>query len=160
VAERISQAYFAQGRVETLLGWEERLRYTGVDTPRLLLACAKVHTDRYEYERAEAELDEAERGFALDNDVTIRADIQLQRARCSLQRGEYQQAISQATRVLAAFNLEARLQGRALRTLGFAWLRLGDIEQAIQHLEAALPLYRADGDAYALSQLLQDLLNA
>jgi LuxR family maltose regulon positive regulatory protein len=158
IAERVSQAYFAQGKVETLLRWQERLRTTPVETPRLLLACAKVHTDRYDYERAETELDEAERGFDSDHTTELMADIQLQRARCSLQRGDYHQAVAQSMQVLETPCLETRLQGRALRTLGFACLRLGNIDQATQHLEAALPLYRADGDVYALSQLLQDLV--
>jgi DNA-binding SARP family transcriptional activator len=37
-------------------------------------------------------------------------------------------------------------------------MRLGDIEAAIQNLEAAIPLYRDDGDVHALSQLMQDLV--
>ena len=158
LADRASQAYFAQGKVETLLIWEARLHNQLVDTPRLLLACAKVHTDRYDYQRAEAELDAAESNFVASSDPVMFADIQLQRARCSLQRGDYHKAAERSKQVLQTPHLESRLQGRALRTLGFACLRIGDFQQAIEHLETALPLYRADGDAYALSQLLQDLV--
>ncbi|MEO8608065.1 MAG: tetratricopeptide repeat protein [Chloroflexota bacterium] len=158
LADRAAQAYFAQGKVETLLIWEAQLHHELVNIPRLLLACAKVHTDRYDYQHAEADLNAAESSFVMSSDPVMFADIQLQRARCSLQRGDYHQAAKQATQVLQTDHLETRLQGRALRTLGFAYLRLGDYQQAVEHLEAALPLYRADGDAYALSQLLQDLV--
>src|SRR5262249_29428130 len=132
LADRASQAYFAQGKVETLLIWESRLHDEAVDIPRLLLACAKVHTDRYDYQHAEAEPQAAENKCLMASDPVMFADIQLQRAGCSLQRGDYHKAAEQSKAVLQPPPMESRLQGRALRTLGFACLRLGDFQQAVE----------------------------
>jgi len=49
------------------------------------------------------------------------------------------------------------LQGRALKILGVAHLRLGELSAAVEYLEQALELHRRDGDAHALANALQDL---
>jgi DNA-binding SARP family transcriptional activator/tetratricopeptide (TPR) repeat protein len=160
LCERVAPAYYAQGKVETLLGWQEHFEPIATQVPRLFLACAKIHTDRYEYPSAEADLAYAEQGFLATEDDSGRAEVLLQRARCSLQLGNYEQTIAEAGELLSASGVEDRIRGRALRTLGFAEMRLGNIASAIAHLEAAVPIYRADGDVHALSQLLQDLVVA
>jgi LuxR family maltose regulon positive regulatory protein len=157
VAERVAPDYFAQDKIETLLSWSAQLTQAGARPPGLLYTCAKIHTDRYEYEVAEAELVEAERGFTERNDEVGIAYIQLQRARINLQRGEYNKAISQAAQAVQDPPEPGELHARALRILGFAYLRLGEVEAAARHLEEALQLYRLDGDACAISRLLQDL---
>jgi LuxR family maltose regulon positive regulatory protein len=156
LCERVAPAYYTQGKVETLLGWQEYFEPVAEQVPKLLLTCAKIHTDRYEYASAEADLSRAEMGFTANADEIGQAEVLLQRARCSLQLGNYEQAIAETKELLCVPGIEARIKGRALRTLGFAMMRLGDSQAAITHLEAAAPLYRTDGDIHALSQLLQD----
>ena len=157
IAERISRAYFAQGKVETLLNWGAKLGRVRAQVPRVLHRCAIIHTDRYEYAEAETELDEAEAAFAARQDEDGLADVHLQRAMIRLQRGEYREAAAQAMQLAELPPGPTNIQGRALGILGAAHLRLGEVETAIRRLEEALPLYRANGDAYALSQILQNL---
>ena len=157
LAERAAQAYFALGRVETLLEWETDLNHAGVTVPGLLCVCAKIHTDRYQYAAAEASLSAAEARYEESGDKDGMADVQIQRAMISLQQGEYRKAVLRVTGVVNCPGIAPGLQGRALNILGSAQLRLGETEPAIQNLEAALPFYRAEGSAYALSQLLQNL---
>ncbi|MBI5669076.1 MAG: tetratricopeptide repeat protein [Chloroflexi bacterium] len=158
LCERVASAYYAQGKVETLLGWKEYFEHMPVEAPKLFLMCAKIHTDRYDYETAATELHYAEQGFAAQNDPMGLAEVQLQEARCSLQSGNYERAVQLSNELLQSWDEEDRIRGRALRTLGFARMRLGEIHSAIADLEAAVPLYRDDGDVHALSQLLQDMV--
>ena len=157
IAEQVSRSYFTQGKVETLLTWQSALGKTGVVTPRLAYSCALIHTDRYAYQTAEVELEQAEAGFnATDNETGI-AEVRLQRAMINLQRGHYELAIQQAMPYQDAPRAPSNLRGRALRVIGFACVRLGRVEEAVGYLEEALPLFKSYADAYALTNLLQDL---
>jgi len=116
-----------------------------------------VHTDRYNYEEAEQSLNEAERGFAEAGDKTGHTYIQLQRAFIKLQRGDFQTAVSEAQQLASHVAEQPDLQGRALKILGVAHLRLGELTAAVEYLQQALDLHRQDGDAHALANALQDL---
>lgn len=157
ISDRAAEAYFAQGRVETLLKWRARLGQIGIFAPSLLYNCARVHTDRYNYEAAEIALSEAERGYVDQNDHAGLADVQLQWAMIRLQRGDYQAAAWQAIQLVESHGRTRNVQGRALKILGVASMRLGEVEKAAHYLEEALPLHREDGDAYTLANVLQDL---
>ncbi len=157
IAERVAHTYLAQGKVETLLIWGEELRSNSDCAPRLLYTCARVQTDRYDYADAEADLERAEQGFELWQDTTGLAEVRLQRSMINLQRGEYQLAERQARRLAQMPDSSANLRGRALRVLGVARLRLGEVEMAAAVLQEALPLHQANGDTYTTSQVLQDL---
>ncbi len=160
LVEHVSPAYFTQGKTETLLGWRNRLSQFNILAPKLFLTSSKIFTDRYEYAEAETDLNRAEAGFARTEDDVGMAEVRLQQARASLQQGNYTAAVQQSLEYWDLFNIQERLLGRALRTLGFAQIRLGEVEPGITHLEEAVPLYRDDGDANALSQVLQDLVVA
>ncbi len=157
ITERVAQSYFAQGKVETLLNWADKLGHSYVQSPRLLYACGIIHTDRYEYAEAEAELQAAETGFQQQQDSVGIGDVHIQQALIKLQRGKYAEAIEQVTPLVDGSFSQANLHGRALKILGVARLRLGQVEAAVMNLIAAIPLYRADGDVYALANVLQDL---
>lgn len=157
IAERVAQSYFSQGKVETLLNWRAQLRGDSVLAPRLSYTCARIHTDRYDYADAEADLAAAEKGFRRSKDRTGLSEVRIQRAMIDLQRGNYQRVARQATELAQLPPGPANLRGRALKILGVASLRLGELETALAQLQEALALHRADGDAYALANVLQDL---
>ena len=157
LVERVADNYFQRGQVETLLYWLDALEHTQPSTPRLLCACAKIHTDRYEYDTARSELRLAEKIFQRHGNQSGIADVIVLRAMLLLQLGKYSQAAQQANQVLQEYPVETHLRGRAYTILGTAHLNLGDIIQAQSYLEEALPFYRADGDQYALSIVLQNL---
>lgn len=157
VAERVAQAYFSQGKVEALLKWRARLGQAGVLTPSLLYNCARVQTDRYNYDEATRLLDEAERGFAEFHDRAGIRDVRLQHAFIQLQQGDYQRSTIEAAQLLESDAEGNNLRGRALKIMGVAHLRLGEIEAAATYLEQAVELHRTDGDAHGLANVLQDL---
>jgi LuxR family maltose regulon positive regulatory protein len=157
IAEHVAQAYFAQGKVETLLRWRSQVGQAGVFAPSLLYNCARVYTDRYHYDLAEAALDEAERGYQADRNKLGVTNVQIQRGMIKLQQGDYQTAAAQSSQLAAAHPKAPNLRGRSLKILGVALLRLGEVDKAIANLEEAVQLHRVDGDAYALANVLQDM---
>lgn len=157
LADRVAASFFAQGKTESLIRWGKELDGAAVTAPRLAYACALIHTDRYEYAEAEAKLDHAELGFEEQQDSAGLVDVRIQRALLNLQRGQYRRAAEQATAVLQHTSDQSNQRGRALKVLGMAHLRLGETETALRYLEEAVPLHRADGDAYTLANVLQDV---
>lgn len=156
IAERVAEAYFVQGKAETLLKWQAELQYNGVLAPSLFYNCARIYTDRYDYDTAEKSLGDAEQGYQLNKNKFGVANVHIQRAVLKLLHGEYQIAALQVAQ-LADAQVPANLRGRALKILGVASMRLGETKAALHYLEEAVPLHRQDGDVYALANALQDL---
>ncbi|HLY26437.1 MAG TPA: tetratricopeptide repeat protein [Aggregatilineales bacterium] len=155
IAQRVIPAYVAQGKVETLLAWNARLIQAGRPLPHLLLRCAIILTERYEYERALVSLDLAEAHFAQENDEEGLASVQLQRAWLNNQQGNFETAIELVEPLTHYPPGRDNLRGRALTTMGYATMMAGRAQEAATLLERALPLYRSYGDAYAQSHVLQ-----
>lgn len=160
ISEKVAHSYFSQGKTETLLSWSSRLATTDVEVPRLHYTCAMIHTDRYDYDSAEAALSLAERGFTVRGENDGVNSVQIQRAMINFQKGHNHEAAGQAQYLLETASLPENLRARATNLLGLSQLRLGNPQRAIDYLKESVELYRADGDAYALSQSLQDLETA
>ncbi|NDJ77873.1 MAG: tetratricopeptide repeat protein [Chloroflexi bacterium] len=157
LADRVALTYFSQGKVETLLDWRDQLGQIGILAPNLLYNCARIHTDRYNYDEAEIALDEAQRGFGLAGDEFGPVRVALQGAFIALQRGDFRRAAVEAGQLANTVADQPDLRGNALKILGVANLRLGEGTSAVQYLEHALDYHRVDGDAYTLANVLQDL---
>jgi ATP/maltotriose-dependent transcriptional regulator MalT/DNA-binding SARP family transcriptional activator len=157
IAQQAAQAYFAQGKVETLLAWSRQLAEINIMAPQLHHACARIQVERYQYDLALAELAKAEEGFHYSGDKIGHCQVELLLGCIENQRGQFQHAIQRARWLLCDPELPSHLRGDVLVTLGFAVLQLGDAQAALEHLEVAVPLHRAVGDAYAISQVLQYL---
>ena len=126
----ILQPYFAQGKLETLLKWSDELSAAGIANPKLLYFAATIHLERFNYEAANVELEQAEQLFKDQGHEARLAEVQLQRARMNLLNGHYLAAIAQAEKLLNLPFDQDNLHGRALRVLGFAYLRLGEANLA------------------------------
>src|SRR5690606_35756985 len=125
LADRVAASFFSQGKTESLIRWSNELKERSANAPRLAYVCALIHTDRYEYDLAESELDLAESGFEDHHDSDGLVDVRLQRAMLNLQRGQYRRAADQASSVLNHIHGATSQRGRALKVLGMAHLRLG-----------------------------------
>jgi len=155
LADRAAIAYFGQGKFETMLDWSAQLSKAGILASNLSIECSMIHTDRYEYDKAEHELNRAERGFRQVADRAGLARVTLQRAWIHCQRGDYDKAFELA-REFVDLDIDT-LRGRALRIIGLAHLRRGDVPTSIMYLEEAAKLYRNAGLVSSLSHLLHDL---
>jgi LuxR family maltose regulon positive regulatory protein len=157
LVEQLVQTYFSQGRTETLLRWSRQLGAAVTQTPRLLYACAMIHTDRYQYDLAATGLEQAQAGFEQAGDAVGGLKVQLLQAYIANQQGRYTQAKETILPLLDNPDLPDNLRGWAFDILGTAYLQQGEPETALQHYETALPLYQAVGDAYSTSQVLQNM---
>lgn len=155
LAGRLAPAYFGQGRFETLLHWEAQLAAAGVTAARLTYECAVIHAERYDYSRAEQLLERARQAAGEQDDALALGNVQHLRAYMLIRQGQYQAAIDLAQPLVEAPS--ESLRGRALRVIGLAKLRLGQVEESIADLKQAEGLLRSAGLVSALSHLLQDL---
>jgi LuxR family transcriptional regulator, maltose regulon positive regulatory protein len=157
LADEVALTHFSQGRTQTLIEWRAELGEAGVIAPNLLYNCARAYTDRYNYELAETALDGAEQGYIAVNDPVGQTRVKLQRAFIALQRGNYHAVDAMLTRIADAIPNDLELKGNALKILGVARLRMGEVTTAVTYLEEASGHFRGYGDAYALANVLQDL---
>ena len=160
IAERAASTYLAQGKAETVLSWRNQLIDADMVFPQLLYLCAVIELGRYLYDKADADLVAAEQGFQARFDELGILKVSLEKANLDIVRGRYQAAQARIEDRLKDDVMPSNLRGYSLSILGSACLNLGDVESALSHLEAALPLYRATGDTYALSHLLLTLESA
>ncbi|MFN8528435.1 MAG: BTAD domain-containing putative transcriptional regulator [Anaerolineae bacterium] len=151
------QSYWEQGRVETLLYWNSALEQAGLHSDRMLYIAASIHIDRLEFETASDELDRVAAIASAEGNRVRLAEVGLHRVRIHLISGHFLAAVAEAERLLQLDVESDNLRGRTLRSLGFAYFRLGKLDDALRCLEEAVPLSRQHGDKLALSNLLQDL---
>lgn len=152
---QVAQTYYVQGRMELLLHWNEQLAEHNLANANLSYVCSAILIDRYDYDRAEIEIEKAEQLFAEQGNTYNLSMVYLYRARINLQRGHFQKVIEEAAPLLEDDQLTVR--GNALRMSGFAYLKLGYVDHAIGCFETALPLYKTNGDQLSTSKLLMDL---
>lgn len=157
IVNRVHRTYFNQGKFETLLRWRALLDQHAARSPRFIYTCAMIHIDRYAFSTAHDELLIAERELKRTQDSVGLADVQMQRATIMLREGKHDDVIRIMHELQGDPNLTPLTQGQIRHLLALGYIAQGEIEEAIYHLEAILPLYEEKQDAYALSAVLQDL---
>jgi LuxR family maltose regulon positive regulatory protein len=157
LAERATQDYGAQGKTETVLYWSSQLLDTQLECPQLLYTCAAIHVERYAFEEAFRELTAAAQGFEHQRNQLGLLKVSLLRASIYNRRGDHHHAVQIVDDSIQNTPVPDNYRGLALYIRGSANLQLGHLEDALKELDTALPLYRATGDAAALSELLLEL---
>lgn len=157
IVEQLCTSYYAQGKLETLLTWRDILGEFISEAPRLAYNCAKIETDRYEYDRVEQDLDIAEDSFHKQGDSVGQVEVILQRCRLHLRHGRTEEVINITDHLFTNYDLNANLQARAFHMLGLALIQQDQHLDAIEHLQHASVYYESVGDQYALASVLQDI---
>ena len=142
---------YENGHIVTLEKWFAELPLEQINAPLLCLK-ARVAMKRGDHARAQTLVQMAEVRLKPDEQVVV-WQTQAQVARVI---GRYEQALVLAQQVLAETNEPAQ-QSIAMRTLGICYHRLGQTEQAITHLKAALTIETACGNMHSMAQLKRDL---
>lgn len=155
IAERAAVAWFGEGRLETLLRWNEQLESAGGQAPTLLSMCALIQLNHYEFEAATEKLDRGEHLFSQLEDQEGLDEVRLLRATISMLRGEHAEAIRLAQPLSS--RPAASMRGRALRIIGAAHMNRGELQTALSYFEPAIGLMREAGLVSSLSHLLQDV---
>ena len=85
-------------------------------------------------------------------------DVKVVQAMVTLQRGDFPRAADQAHAIIDQTRPYNHLHGRALNVFRHsAYMNMGDVKEGLPFIEQALPVYEADGDAFAISGILQSL---
>jgi tetratricopeptide (TPR) repeat protein len=155
--EDVCRAYYAQGHLETLLDWQQKLGYHAASATQLSCVCAMIHIDRYEYGLAEKELREARRLFKNQYDATGLLEVTFLNARLRLLQGDTEDVVQELDSLLQQEELEVPMQARALHMLGLAYLNQGDNLLAVKCLEKASTLHESLSNRSAIARVLQDL---
>jgi len=103
LADEVADAFFVQGKYETLLAWRTALQKVGSALPKLLSACAAIHIDRYQYSLADAALNDIERLGNTVSDPPLLARAEIHRALIDIRQGKKTEAVSRLTRLLDAW---------------------------------------------------------
>ncbi|NDJ34329.1 MAG: hypothetical protein GYB64_06640 [Chloroflexi bacterium] len=145
----------AAGRWEQLFAWNETLA-AGV-SPWLDLACAKGRNLRYEYEEGDRLLARAYAAFEHREEAFGIQAVTLQMGTVAIQQGQIAKAVSLLGPLREDLAREHPLRGRALHSLGRAYVRLGQINRGVQILEEALSVQRKHNDRASVAYINQDL---
>jgi LuxR family transcriptional regulator, maltose regulon positive regulatory protein len=157
IVGRTHRAYFQQGNVEMLLRWRSLLGDHALELPQFIYTCAMILTDRYLYDDALRELELAEAGFEAHSDRVWVCEVKLQRAMIHIWQGNHRVARAQALPISQDHTLPDIIVSRARHMLALVDLTTGKIKQAIDHLEAILPIFERTNDTFYVSGVLQDL---
>ena len=157
ITEGACRAYYSQGHLETLLNWREQLGHHAASAPQLSYVCARIYTNRYDYELAEIALGEAEAIFRIQHNDTGLLEVAFQKARLRLRQGETEEVVKILNSVFHVKDIDVPMRARGLHTLGLAHLRQGDNLLAVKYLEEAASVYEALNNRSATANVLQDL---
>lgn len=157
IVEQICSTYYAQGKLETLLTWRKELGEHIDHAPRLAYNCAKIETDRYEYDRVDQDLQIAEQGFLAQGDVSGEVEVSLQRCRLHLRHGRTEEVIATVDILFSDYELDPALNARAYHMLGLALIQQDKHMEAVACLKQSSDYYDSIGDQYALASVLQDI---
>jgi len=151
VMEEAAETLLRSGRLETLIGWAERLPEEALrPRPRLALFAAKAASRAGRMERTGEWLEMAERAFG-EEEGDLLAMVLSAQALIRYNQGRYEEGIGLAERALSLLSDEgAANEGgvEAERVWGLCLMRLGQFEEAEQHLQAALERCQGIGDAH------------
>lgn len=187
VRRRVAEAadsMFEAGRYETLAQWIDALpRDVFSSDPELLLIRARIHNAQGELHLARECLSRAETSLATTDNLRGKAQVRVYRGTVDALEGKYQSALENLnaslellgpqTRGLPSVNSVERhgysltqadrplwgLAGAAQRNLGLVLWAMGKLEEARSHLENALSVYEALGNAYYIANVQQELGN-
>lgn len=157
LAEATAGELLTRGLRQTLLQINELL--ADVDAPRVRLISSIILTDNNRIQESNDNLAIAEQGFRQRKDKQRLACVQLQRAHNQQLNGEYARAI-ETIHTQTSTSLPWVMQAWAKRTLGYAYLGLGQFSDAIIEIEMASRMLAQDGSGYEQAQTLQTLSEA
>lgn len=155
LAEWVAKEFHVTGRWENLLHFQHLL--SEHDIPLLQLYCAIILIDRNQLTEAEALLILAEHSFLQRGEKQSVIRVYLQLAFSYNRQGLYQQAITQAQKVLELVDVPEILRAWARRVIAWSHLELGNPAQSIIELDKVLPIYSNHENSYGRSHILQDM---
>lgn len=157
IAERIAMPMFNQGRRFALLHIHDVLRDANMIVPQLSLASGMALMQMGELARAESLFGDAASNFRLTNDAAGVQKALVLQAQLALMADDPDRAFELASTLIDLPGVNAGVRMTAMTTAGVVHMRRGYYQDALDILQAALPLHEDLGDQFALSALLQNI---
>jgi len=157
ITERIVYAYYAQGRIDTILNISDQLAKYIKQTPHLNHVRAQIHLGQ------ERDLDKAldYAQHALDyfqaEDLLDQYDAMVTIGLIQQTRGKLDESLQMFETILEHDNLSDAIKGTALNQLGVTKFYAGKLQEALDHLTDALTYIQRTSSVFHLAKLYQEL---
>jgi ATP/maltotriose-dependent transcriptional regulator MalT/DNA-binding SARP family transcriptional activator len=156
--ELVVQDVYDSGRREPLKRWMSALPDPVMQRhPRLLLFQGKVYCESGDLARASALLDRSYQAYSERQDTLGAARALVQSGVTQRMRGQFRQALQTSQRALDLAERDPLVGVNALRNLGIAYAVLGQPDQSIASLQAALRVAEEHGDEINAAFCAHDL---
>ncbi len=164
VTERVGRELFEQGEWDTLAEWLEAIPGEELDSqPKLVLWKARVLHYLNQQDQALAVLARPIQAFEAEGDWTSLAAALVTKGMCLRMKGAYQEAeevLIRARSLLLEHDGPTSVLTEARKELGITLGMCGEFVKALDELKGVLDIYQAQGDAYNIAHVSDQLGNA
>jgi len=161
VTERVGWKLFEDGKWDTLAEWLEAIPPEELAAqPRLILWKARILHYLNQVDQALALLAQAIVSFEASGDRVAVAEALITKGMCLRVRGSYQEskeALSKARSLLLQHDGPTSSLTEARKELGITLGTCGEFEEALHELKGVLEVYEAQGDAYNIAYVCDNL---
>jgi ATP/maltotriose-dependent transcriptional regulator MalT/DNA-binding SARP family transcriptional activator len=161
VTERVGRELFEQGQWDTLAEWLEAIPGDELDSqPKLVLWKARVLHYLNQQDQALAVLARPIQAFEAEGDWTSLAAALTTKGMCLRLKGAYQEAeeiLIRTRSLLLEHDGPTSVLTEARKELGITFGMCGEFAKALDELKAVLDIYQAQGDAYNIAHVSDQL---
>jgi ATP/maltotriose-dependent transcriptional regulator MalT/two-component SAPR family response regulator len=161
VTERVGRELFEQGKWDTLAEWLEAIPGEELDSqPKLVLWKARVLHYLNQQDQALAVLARPIEAFEAEGDWTSLAAALTTKGMCLRMKGAYDEAeevLIRARTLLLEHDGPASVLTEARKELGITHGMCGEFAKALEELKGVLDIYQAQGDAYNIAHVSDQL---
>ncbi len=161
VTERVGRELFEQGRWDTLAEWLEAIPGEELDSqPKLVLWKARVLHYLNQLDQALAVIARPIQSFEAERDWTSLASALTTKGMCLRMKGAYHEAkeiLIRARSLLLEHDGPTSALTEARKELGITHGMCGEFAKALEELKAVLDIYQAQGDAYNIAHVSDQL---
>lgn len=158
LAESIVHAYYAQGRIDSILQLGQKLQTYQIPMPNLDHIRAQIYlSHEVDSEKALKAAEQSLQGYrAIQNQYYIH-DVKITLGMIHQMHGNLLTACDIFNEVIQDEDLHILLRGNALNQLGLTEYYLGDNKLAIEHFQQALEIMEANSSLFDRAKLYQEL---
>ncbi|MEE8347529.1 MAG: tetratricopeptide repeat protein, partial [Dehalococcoidia bacterium] len=161
VTERVGRELFEQGKWDTLADWLEAIPTEELDAqPKLVLWKARILHYLNQLDQALAVLASPIQSFEAQGDWVSLAEALVLKGMCLRFKGAYQEAkkvLAKACSLLLKHDGPASVLTEARKELGITHGMCGEFAKAQEELKDVLDIYQAQGDAYNIAHVSDQL---
>jgi LuxR family maltose regulon positive regulatory protein len=161
VTEQVGRELFEQGRWDTLADWLEAIPQEELEAqPKLVLWKARILHHLNQLDQALATLAPALQAFEAKRDWVSLSEALVTKGMCLRFKGAYHEAIEALTRgrsLLLKHDGPMSVLTEARKELGITHGMAGEFDEAEEELKSVLSIYQAQGDAYNIAHVSDQL---